>query len=61
MTIDSEDSKPIFVPEIELIKCPLVNLCTLPKHSFLCKVPDCRVLCSEYLTKAKKFKEHPDF
>ncbi|MHA1933319.1 MAG: hypothetical protein ACW96X_12300 [Promethearchaeota archaeon] len=54
MSGESEDSNFIYVPEINLIACPFVDLCELPKHYFLCKVPDCKLVCSEYLTKAKK-------
>lgn len=50
MTIESED---IYVPEIDLNTCPFVDLCELPKHDFICTVPDCKIICSEYLTKVK--------
>lgn len=54
MAIESKDSDLMYVPEINLMVCPFVDLCELPKHYFLCKIPDCKVLCSEYLTKVKK-------
>ena len=54
MTVDPEDSNFIFVPEIDLLVCPLIDLCNLPKHGFLCKTPDCKELCPEYLTKVKE-------
>ena len=53
MSVESENSKSVFVPKIDLITCPFVDLCKLPKHNFLCKIPDCKVICSEYLTKVK--------
>ena len=56
MSVDSEDSKVVFVPENDLLACPFVELCELPKHRFLCKVPDCRIICSEYLSKVRKLK-----
>lgn len=56
MSVDSEDSKSVFVPEIDLITCPFVDLCELPKHQFLCKIPNCKVICSEYLAKVKNMK-----
>ncbi|MFX1506816.1 MAG: hypothetical protein ACFFDC_12000 [Promethearchaeota archaeon] len=51
MATESEDSEFILIPEIDLSVCPFVNLCTLPKHYDICKVPDCKILCYEYLTK----------
>jgi len=54
MTVESENSDFIYVPETSLITCPLIDLCRLPKHDILCKTPDCKILCSEYLTKNKK-------
>ena len=56
MSVKSEDSEFIYVPEIDLLACPLVEICKLPKHDFLCKIPDCRVSCSEYLSKVRKLK-----
>lgn len=56
MSIDSEDPDFVYVPEIDLLACPFVNICQLPKHHFLCKVPDCRVSCSEYLVKVRKLR-----
>ena len=53
MSVESEDSNVVFVPKVDLISCPFLNLCELPKHHFLCKVPDCKVLCSDYLTKVR--------
>ena len=57
MSIDSKDSDFIYVPEIDLVACPVIDICELPKHNFLCKVPDCKVSCSEYLSKVKKFEQ----
>jgi len=56
MSVKSEDSKFVFAPEIDLTACPVFDLCELPKHSFLCKIPDCKIICSEYLTKVKELK-----
>ncbi|MBY8984054.1 MAG: hypothetical protein KGD65_03215 [Candidatus Lokiarchaeota archaeon] len=53
MAVESEDLDFMYVPEVDLIECPVISLCRLPKHAFLCKTPDCRELCSEYLTKVK--------
>ena len=57
MAVESKDSEIVYVPEGDIIACPVADLCILPKHNFLCKVPDCKTLCSEYLTKVKKLKE----
>ena len=57
MAIESENSDYIFVPEIDLIVCPVVNLCELPKHQFLCKVPDCKLVCTEYLAKVSNLRK----
>ncbi len=56
MSVDSEDLNFVDVPEIDSVECPLFDVCNLPKHHFLCKVPDCTVLCYDYLTKVKKLK-----
>ena len=56
MTIESEGSDFIFVPEIDLFACPFFEVCQLPKHQFLCKIPECKVICSEYLSKVKNLK-----
>lgn len=53
MAVESEDSEIVYVPEIDLNTCPFVDLCKLPKHPFPCKIPDCKTICSEYLTKVK--------
>ena len=57
MAVESENSEIVYVPEIDLVTCPVADLCKLPKHNFLCKMPDCKTLCSEYLTKVKKINE----
>jgi hypothetical protein len=57
MATESEDSNVIYIPEIDLLMCPMVDMCILPKHQYLCKIPDCKVLCSEYLTKVKKLNQ----
>ena len=59
MTAESEDVEFLEfmdVLEVDSVECPVIALCKLPKHSFLCKTPDCRELCSEYLTKIKSLK-----
>ena len=56
MATESKDSDFIYVPESDLLACPFVDICKLPKHHFLCKIPDCKVSCSEYLSKVKNLK-----
>jgi len=56
MATESKDSDFIYVPEIDLLACPFVEICRLPKHDFLCKIPDCKISCSEYLSKVKNLK-----
>ncbi len=56
MSINSEDSDFVFVPEVDLLACPFAELCELPKHQILCKIPDCKVLCPDYLSKVRKLK-----
>ncbi|MHA2180625.1 MAG: hypothetical protein ACXAAH_04285 [Promethearchaeota archaeon] len=56
MTVESEDLDFMSLLDIDLLVCPFVELCALPKHHFLCKSPDCKELCSEYLTKVKNLK-----
>ncbi|MHA2038659.1 MAG: hypothetical protein ACW98X_19685 [Promethearchaeota archaeon] len=53
MATKSEDYDFMSFSEIDLLVCPFVDLCRLPKHYFLCRPPDCKVLCSEYISKAK--------
>ncbi|MHA1933056.1 MAG: hypothetical protein ACW96X_10970 [Promethearchaeota archaeon] len=57
MTIELRDSEIVYIPEDDFITCPVADLCILPKHGFLCKVPDCKTLCPEYLTKVRKLPE----
>ena len=45
----------VFIPRFELLVCPFLNKCELPKLQFLCKIPDCKE-CTEYSTWLKKLK-----
>ena len=36
-----------FLPDKDLLVCPFMNQCILPKHQFLCKVPECKK-CPDY-------------
>ncbi|MFW9877109.1 MAG: hypothetical protein ACFFG0_28800 [Candidatus Thorarchaeota archaeon] len=42
-------------PELGLLICPFTEICDLPKHDFLCKIPECKT-CSNYFSKIKAFK-----
>jgi len=57
MTVDSKNSDFVYVPELDLVTCPVVDLCELPKHQFLCQVPDCKLVCTEYLAKVSELKK----
>ena len=46
-----------FIPRIELLTCPFMEKCELPKLQFLCKIPDCKN-CTEYNDWLKK--QHKD-
>ncbi len=39
----------------KIFTCPFWDQCKLPKHQFLCKIPNCKT-CSEYALKLKKLK-----
>ncbi len=41
-----------FVPEADLLACPFIHLCILPKNEF-CKIHKCKI-CSEYTSIGKK-------
>lgn len=45
----------IFNPQFELLTCPFMEKCELPKLGFLCKIPDCKN-CTEYSDWLKKLK-----
>jgi len=40
---------------LNLFECPFYSACSLPKISFLCKIPECKN-CSEYNTKLERIK-----
>jgi len=44
-----------FIPRIELLTCPFIEKCELPKLRFLCKIPECKN-CIEYSDWLKKLK-----
>jgi hypothetical protein len=39
-----------------LIECPFLSSCLLPKIDFLCKIPNCKN-CPDYISKLKKVNE----
>ena len=39
----------------KLMVCPFDHVCHLPKHHFLCKIPECKE-CSDYREKLKRLK-----
>lgn len=41
--------------DAELIECPFLSICGLPKIQFLCKIPNCRN-CPDYTSKLEKIK-----
>ncbi|MFX0003364.1 MAG: hypothetical protein ACFE9C_15915 [Candidatus Hodarchaeota archaeon] len=43
------------VTDINLIECPFLPSCALPKIKFLCKIPECKN-CPDYLTKLQRIK-----
>lgn len=45
----------VFIPRIELLTCPFMEKCELPKLQFLCKIPECKN-CTEYSDWLKKLK-----
>ena len=45
----------VFNPHFELLACPFMEKCELPKLGFLCKIPDCKN-CTEYIDWLKKLK-----
>ena len=49
------DSNIAYIPRFELLTCPFMDKCKLPKLQFLCKIPDCRN-CTDYIYKVKKLK-----
>ena len=49
------DSNIAYIPRFELLTCPFMDKCKLPKLQFLCKIPDCKN-CTDYIDKAKKLK-----
>ena len=49
MAIDSEDFS--YVPDIDLTSCPFYDRCRLSKLEFLCKIPDCKKTCPEFLSR----------
>ena len=38
-----------------LMACPFDHVCPLPKHDFLCRIPECKE-CPDYKEKVKKLK-----
>ena len=44
-----------FTVVLNLLECPFYSTCSLPKISFLCKIPECKN-CSEYSAKLEKIK-----
>ena len=40
---------------INLIECPFLTSCRLPKIHFLCKIPECKN-CPDYTSKLDKIK-----
>ena len=49
------DSNIVYIPRFELLTCPFIDTCELPKLQFLCKIPECKN-CTDYIEKAKKLK-----
>lgn len=44
--------------ELNLLECPFLTSCALPKIQFLCKIPECKN-CPDYIYKVEKIhKSH---
>lgn len=41
------------VIDLNLIECPFLPLCPLPKIQFLCKIPECKN-CPDYIAKLQR-------
>ena len=41
--------------DLNLVECPFISSCVLPKIHFLCKIPDCKN-CPDYTYKLGKIK-----
>ena len=48
-------SEATFIPEIDLLSCPFIDIYTLPKHQIICKIPECKI-CPDYVTKVRELK-----
>ena len=44
----------------KLIACPFDHVCHLPKHHFLCKIPECK-MCPDYISHVLKLKSRISF
>ena len=53
--VNQMDSNIVYIPRFELLTCPFIDICELPKLQFLCKIPDCKN-CTDYIDKVKKLK-----
>lgn len=47
------ENNPDFIPEIDLLVCPFLDQCILPKNQSICKKPECK-LCPDYRSKLNK-------
>ena len=50
MTIESKSQSIYNLHKIEFIICQFIDKCKLSSHHFPHKIPDCDVVCSDYLS-----------
>ena len=52
MSIESDKSH-----EVDLLSCPFIEQCKLPKHQGICHISGCKT-CSEYINQVQQLKNH---
>ncbi|MFX1301820.1 MAG: hypothetical protein ACFFBV_02500 [Promethearchaeota archaeon] len=45
--------------ELNLLECPFLTSCVLPKIQFLCKIPECKN-CPDYNHKVERIYQAPN-
>ncbi|MFX1575057.1 MAG: hypothetical protein ACFFB0_20155 [Promethearchaeota archaeon] len=48
-------SEAVYIPEFDLLACPFINRCKLPKIDFLCRIPECKT-CPDYFSNVNKLR-----
>ena len=48
-------SEALSIPEYDLLTCPFIERCKLPKIKFLCKTLECKT-CPDYISNVKELK-----